>query len=183
MNIRRPIPEHIESPFPILCSSQVVSGFGRGSAELGIPTANVPVDDLLNALDTGVYFGWCKLSPANTDQQIEPSLLSRKRVDFNYGCELSEEDLNVLPIVMSVGWNPFYNNTKKTAEVHVIHEFTKDFYGANIKLAILGYIRPELDYTTKEALIEDIKKDIEVADLTLKDGEYQSFKDKFGCEM
>lgn len=149
MNIRLPVPDHIESPFPILYDSQVVSGFGRGSAELGIPTANVPVDNKLDNLDTGVYFGWCQLSSTIPSEGIESAVRSRKHAEFNYGSELSGEDLVVLPIVMSVGWNPFYNNTKKTAEVHVIHKFTNDFYGASIKLAILGYIRPELNYTTK----------------------------------
>lgn len=149
MNIRLPIPDHIGSPFPIFYKSQVVSGFGRGSAELGIPTANVPVDNILDNLDTGVYFGWCQLSSTFPSEQIESAVRSRKNAKFNYGSELSGEDLFVLPIVMSVGWNPFYNNTKKTAEVHVVHKFMDDFYGATINLAILGYIRPELNYTTK----------------------------------
>jgi FAD synthase len=30
---------------------------------------------------------------------------------------------------MSIGWNPFYNNEKKTAEPWLLHEFDKDFYG------------------------------------------------------
>lgn len=149
MNVRLPIPDSIESPFPIVCKSQIISGFGRGSAELGIPTANVPVDNILDNLDTGVYFGWCQLSTTTSREGSEFGVQRRKNVEFNYGSGLSGEDLEVLPIVMSVGWNPFYNNTKKTAEVHVIHKFVNDFYGAKIKLAILGYMRPELDYTTK----------------------------------
>lgn len=44
-----------------------------------------------------------------------------------------------------------------------MYEFTKDFYGADMAITILGYIRPELDYVSMEALIVDIKFDITVA--------------------
>lgn len=29
-----------------------------------------------------------------------------------------------------------------------MHEFKSDFYGDNMKALVLGYIRPELDYTS-----------------------------------
>lgn len=38
-----------------------------------------------------------------------------------------------------------------------------DFYGTRLNLLILGYIRPEFDYVSMEALIEDIRIDCEVA--------------------
>jgi FAD synthase len=45
-----------------------------------------------------------------------------------------------------IGWNPFYKNEKKTIEAHLLHKFDEDFYGANIKLVIYGYLRPEADF-------------------------------------
>ena len=66
-------------------------------------------------------------------------------------------------MVMSIGYNPFYKNTVQSAEVHVLHEFGQDFYGSDMAISILGYIRPELDYVSLEALVVDIKTDIEVA--------------------
>ncbi len=36
------------------------------------------------------------------------------------------------------GWNPFYNNTKKTIETHILHDFGSDFYGSQLKVAITG---------------------------------------------
>lgn len=36
-------------------------------------------------------------------------------------------------------------------EVHVIHKFREDFYGHGMTVLVLGYIRPELDYTSKGA--------------------------------
>jgi riboflavin kinase len=42
----------------------VVTGFGRGSRKLGVPTANmdpVPLQQQLQQLPRGVYFGWAQL--------------------------------------------------------------------------------------------------------------------------
>ena len=36
----------LEAPYPLQMKGKVISGFGRGSRELGIPTANLPVDDM-----------------------------------------------------------------------------------------------------------------------------------------
>ncbi|TXT04939.1 hypothetical protein VHUM_04022 [Vanrija humicola] len=76
---------------------------------------------------------------------------------------LADEDGKVWPMVMSVGWNPYFKNEKITAEVHIMHPFAHDFYGHEMSVLILGYIRPELDYVSKEALIEDIQTDVKVA--------------------
>ena len=49
---------------PLRLAGEVVKGFGRGSKELGIPTANLPVESLGDALDDippGVYYGWASV--------------------------------------------------------------------------------------------------------------------------
>jgi riboflavin kinase len=66
-------------------------------------------------------------------------------------------------MVMSIGYNPFYKNEVRSAEVHVLHKFTADFYDVPMRLLILGFIREEKDYNSLEALIEDINFDCEVA--------------------
>lgn len=147
------IPDVIEKPYPIEFNSYVIAGYGRGSAELGIPTANIPVNSAINSLETGIYFGTCRLSPSmNTAQQKESSS-NRENVQFNNGQFLKGNETKTQPMVMSIGWNPFYNNTEKAAEVHIIHKFGENFYGASIKVTILGYIRHELNYTTKGMLL------------------------------
>lgn len=146
--MRSTIPEEVSTPFPIFYENKVIAGFGRGSSELGIPTANLPVDDTLTGLDCGVYFGWCRLSPESSEQHVEIAGNNRKVV-FNNGMLLTDQELDNLPMVMSVGWNPFYKNKEKAAEVHIMNKFNKEFYGAKVNLVILGYIRPELNYTTK----------------------------------
>ena len=77
-----------EMKFPHYASGTVVKGFGRGSKQLGIPTANYPdeiVEKLPECFTQGVYYGWAQV-----------------------------DDGPVYKMVMSIGYNPYYNNEKKT---------------------------------------------------------------------
>lgn len=166
------IPDEIQSPYPIVGESEIINGFGRGSSELGIPTANIPVSKEINLLAPGIYFGYAQVVPNKTKDTEVKKRADGEQVEFNQGKLLTEPETEVLPMVMSVGYNPFYNNDTKTAEVHIIYKFATNFYGALIKYVVLGYVRPELNYTTKEALIEDINIDIKVTLNTLKRDTY-----------
>ncbi|XP_060001908.1 riboflavin kinase-like [Lagenorhynchus albirostris] len=87
---------------PYFCRGQVVR-FGRGPKHLGIPTANFPeqvVDNLPADASTGVYHGWA-----------------------------SDGSVDVHKMVVSIGWNPYYKNTKKSMEAHIMHTFKEDFHG------------------------------------------------------
>lgn len=181
------IPASPQPPFPLIEKGPVVSGFGRGSSELGIPTANVPIESLSLAfrqLDTGVYFGFCKLTKdkgQSTKNIVNEA--TQREVEYTYGLQLKqEEEGEVFPHVMSIGWNPFYSNKEKTAEIHIMHKFGSDFYGAQMTFSILGYIRPELDYTTKDALIEDINIDIQTALKTLELQGYKKYRNDLAEE-
>lgn len=68
---------------------------------------------------------------------------------------------------MSIGYNPFYKNTVRSAEVHVLSEFGKDFYGSEMRVVVLGFVRPEYDYDSLEGLVEDIREDCWVAGRSL----------------
>ena len=48
-----------------------------------------------------------------------------------------------------------------------MHKFEADFYGCEMRLVLLGFIRKELDYVSLEALVGDIRMDIEVAGRSL----------------
>lgn len=178
---RPEIPSAPVLPFPLTECSHVEAGFGRGSADLGIPTANVCLADMSDQfkdLDPGVYFGFCRLAAENKATEIKQVATkdSQRSVQFNYGSGLTSKQLQKLyPHVMSIGWNPFYGNQEKTVEIHVIDKFNQDFYGAKIHFNVLGYVRPELNYTTKEALIEDINTDIKDSLATLEKQEYSKF--------
>ena len=49
-------------------------------------------------------------------------------------------------MVMSIGWNPYYKNEKKSMETHILHEFESDFYGSWLRVIVCGYRRPEKNY-------------------------------------
>lgn len=83
----------------------------------------------------------------------------------------------VFPMVMSIGWNPFYKNSVRSVEVHIMHEFGQDFYGSHMNILILGFIRPEYDYVSKESLIEDIKMDVTVTVNCLARPAYARFRE------
>ncbi len=110
-------------------------------SQLGIPTANIPPEGLsaYPDLSTGVYFGYTSLQHPGSEQ------------------------VEIYPSVLSIGYNPFYANKTRSIEIHVLHKFGSDFYGSSLNLLVVGFIRPEYDYISKESLIEDILTDCEVA--------------------
>lgn len=54
-------------------------------------------------------------------------------------------------MVMSIGYNPHHSNEARSAEVHVLHTFDADFYGAEMRLLILGFIWPERAYASSDS--------------------------------
>ncbi|KAJ7499159.1 hypothetical protein FB451DRAFT_28161 [Mycena latifolia] len=156
-------PDCPELPFPILLAGPVQKGFGRGSKELGCPTANLPdesITPMSSVAKTGVYYGYAQVLPPKDG-----------------ATELCQEDVRVHPMVMSLGYNPFYKNKTLTAEIHIMHEFRSDFYGYEMNALVLGYIRPELDYTSRDALIEDIEVDKRVALNSLNRAQYTKYRE------
>ncbi|KAK3292754.1 riboflavin kinase [Chaetomium fimeti] len=177
-------PSGPSAPYPLHMSGLVISGFGRGSKELGIPTANLPVDEAqtpwISSTPSGVYFGWASLNlPASHPDSLTTTTTTTTAGEGEGKNADADTDANgqarrrggngfaVYPMVMSIGYNPFYKNTVRSAEVHVLHRFGSDFYGAEMRLLIAGFIREEKDYSGLEALIADIEFDCEVAKRSL----------------
>lgn len=96
-----------ESPFPIRLSGPVIEGFGRGSKELGIPTANIPLAGLSvgghEDVESGVYYGFAGVSIDAQGNAIQPGRDSSEGVKGG-----------VWPMVMSIGFNPVYKNKKRS---------------------------------------------------------------------
>ncbi|ESZ95610.1 Riboflavin kinase [Sclerotinia borealis F-4128] len=170
-----------EPPYPLRMQGEVVSGFGRGSKELGIPTANIPVTNVpwIDSAPSGVYFGYAALnlpsshpallsSPLPTTSTSTSTPQTTPQDSSSNSPSPSSINTRLYPMVMSIGYNPFYRNTVRSAEVHLLSHFTQDFYGSHMRVEILGYIRPELDYVDKESLVRDIEMDIEVARRSLE---------------
>eukprot|EP00271_Cylindrocystis_brebissonii_P006500 TRINITY_DN19276_c0_g1_i1.p1 TRINITY_DN19276_c0_g1~~TRINITY_DN19276_c0_g1_i1.p1 ORF type:complete len:586 (-),score=102.93 TRINITY_DN19276_c0_g1_i1:654-2411(-) len=125
---------------PLFMEGEVIAGFGRGSRQMGVPTANLPpekVGPLLEGLERGVYYGWAQV----------PSL-----------------DPGVHAMVMNVGKRPtFVDGDGLSVEVHVLHKFAEDFYGQQMRVAVLGFLRPERAFASLDELVSTIHANIETA--------------------
>ena len=104
------------------------------------------VEELPAEFECGVYFGWAMVAAGAVHQ-----------------------------MVMSVGWNPFYKNTKKTMEIHILYNYEQDFYGSLMRICVTGYIRPERSFNSVEALISEINADIRKAENQLSSTEQVAF--------
>ena len=125
----------IAAKLPHYSRGEIVKGFGRGSTELGFPTANFPenvIEELPQELVGGIYFGFAQVDSGP-----------------------------VHDMVMSIGWNPFYNNEKRAMETHIIHKFDGPLYGKTLSTIIVGFLRPEKNFDSLEKLIEGINADVE----------------------
>lgn len=77
------VPLHYALPSPVRLEGPVVTGFGRGSRQLGVPTANIdpaPLASTLAAMPLGVYFGWAQLTPPSgwpaADSQVHSMVMN-----------------------------------------------------------------------------------------------------------
>ncbi len=98
--------------------SKIIPGFGRGSRDLGIPTANISRDDLqchvdFDALPCGIYWGFARIVDFANDSHTHKLHLER---DPDTIFLLQQ----VHKTAISIGYNPCYSNTFKTIEPHLI---------------------------------------------------------------
>ena len=145
----------------------------------------------LEGLPAGVYFGWASVRasiPAKTAADAPANVPANAPTDAPASAALPSSLFSpleaaaaaaiapapatssssaaagaaVYKMVMSVGWNPFFKNERKTVEPHLLHDFRgADFYGEELRLVLCGYMRPERNYASLEALVAAINADIE----------------------
>lgn len=135
-------PPHVEYlSSALLLQGQVMQGYGRGSKKLGVPTANLPhFDSQLSAgkYRRGVYFGWGGI----------------------------EQTGAVLPCVANIGVSPTFagqENAINIVEAHFLdYSEGGDFYGKDVRLCLVGFLRPEQKFASLAALVAQITSDIEL---------------------
>jgi Riboflavin kinase len=145
-----------ESPFPIRMSSKLVSGTGRSTAELGVPTMNLAIspEDIDYHLQ-GVYFGWASIS---AKASLPPGML-----DIWH------------PAIITVAPCPYAAPSitpKKVVKAHLLHDFQGtplQQLDSKISLLILGFLHPapsmkELD---RDWILNEIANDIGVTQASL----------------
>ncbi len=70
--------------------------------------------------------------------------------------------------VINVGNNPTFNGKHTTIECHLL-DYSGDLYSKTIKAQFLKFIRDEINFESKDKLVEQIAKDIDFALKTLTD--------------
>lgn len=61
-------------------------------------------------------------------------------------------------------------------EAHLLSTFKEDFYGKTIKLALCGFLRPEMKFSGIEALLKQIRTDVGKAKNQLKNERHLKIK-------
>lgn len=174
--------ENRDAVVPILppwrVKGPVVKGYGRGSKMLGIPTANLPPsawDAASSSFSSvapqasGIYCGWASVGD---DPAVYPMALSIGwNPHFDEGIEQKHQSLASSSPLLSPLRTDSHSKTGKTLEPWLLHDFGPegDFYGEELRIVVVGYIRPEAPFTTLEALVDRIHRDGRVTeDLLLR---------------
>lgn len=119
---------------PFTLTGEVVAGQQRGR-RLGIPTANLAVSDELATPATGVY-----------------------------ACQAETAAGLRVKAVANIGFRPTFNGgePRPTIEAHLL-DFNADLYGQTLSLGFLARLRGEQKFAGVEALVAQIKRDIQRA--------------------
>jgi len=130
---------------PIVLSGKVVTGFQRGSRQLGVPTANMEMNkqnsERIIDMLSGIYVGKGHF---------------KSNLEKNPGIDLEKE----YKCVLSIGWNPYYDNSLKTIEVYIIDYEGENFYNEELEISINSFIRTEANFENFGELVTAITYDI-----------------------
>ncbi len=109
----------------------VVRGDQRGR-ELGFPTANLATTAYAAVPADGIYAGYF----------------------------LRESGGEPMPSAISIGTNPTFSGRERRVEAFIL-DFKGDLYGETVALDFVERLRATEKYTTSEALVEQIQRDVE----------------------
>ncbi|KAL2634661.1 hypothetical protein R1flu_006140 [Riccia fluitans] len=141
--------------YPLRVREHIVKGFGRGSKQMGIPTANVDPEEVpehVLILPKGVYCGWAQVNGETLDKGVHK-------------------------MVMNIGNRPtFADGGGISVEVHILYDYGDVyFYGEQLSLLVVGFIREEMQFKSIGELVQRILADIETARKGLDEEDMQKF--------
>lgn len=120
---------------------------------MGFPTANVSIPKN-TCLDDGVYYGWSSIcNPDNTPSAIYPSLISYSN-------------------------NPTFDSAERVLEIHILNDFSNEFYGQVLKTFIYDLIRRPIKFASIDDLRKQIEKDKAYAESLFAHGVPDKVKSK-----
>lgn len=125
----RKVIEILGRPYQI--NAKVIKGMQVGS-KIGIPTANLEIDESFVKVKPGVY---------------------AVKVDYHD---------HVYRGICNIGHNPSFNyRNLLSMEVHII-DFSGDLYGERISVSFIDYLRDEQQYPSINAFKQQIEKDLAI---------------------
>lgn len=121
---------------PFVIEGRVVRGDGRGRS-IGVPTANVELDERMQLPAPGVYAGRASLAREGGDS----------------------EESGGWPCVVNVGTRPTFDGTTVTCEAHLL-DVDLDLYDQHLAVAFEQRLRDELRFDGPAELVAQIRRDI-----------------------
>lgn len=124
---------------------------GRG---LGFPTANLGPEPAGLAPADGVYAGYLTVIEQHPSHADVPPLTGA-------------------PATISIGTNPTFTvagRPQRTVEAYVHDDHDLDLYGDTVRLEFVDFQRPTLKFDSAEALVEQMRLDVDVTRRTLGAG-------------
>lgn len=133
--------------------SPVIRGKGLGRS-LGIPTANLPISPS--------WLNTHKLLPGIYEAKVR--FLSMSNPEIEYSTE------RFLHAIVSLGYNPQYNQGSLVLEVMIMVDFkSKEFYGSEVELFLTAFTRPEAKFSSFEDFIFAMSNDVEAFKSRIKE--------------
>lgn len=102
----------------------------KNGRKIGYPTANLDINNLTMIPKDGVYAGY----------------LEYENVEY--------------PCAISVGTNYQFDAQCRTVEAHVLGRGDLDFYGKDVRLSFVQYLRPMLKFDSLEELLVQMRNDV-----------------------
>lgn len=130
---------------PHAVRGMVVHGAGRGGPLLGVPTANMELGGVM--LPQPAIYATTARVATGAAQSGAPA-----------PCPAA--DRGAMPAVTSFGRNPTFAGGELTLETHIL-DFSADIYGEVLEVAFLKKLRQERKFAGPEALIAQLRADIE----------------------
>ena len=126
------------NPLNIKIIGRVIYGNGLGH-RIGFPTANLSAEDCdLGSVANGVYASHTTVGGV------------------------------CYPSIVNIGFSPsVVEGGCRRVEVHIIG-FDADIYGQTIEVELVEFLRPECKFPSREALVDQIRKDVATATDKLK---------------
>mmetsp|Transcript_11314 Transcript_11314/g.22859 ORF Transcript_11314/g.22859 Transcript_11314/m.22859 type:complete len:130 (-) Transcript_11314:3885-4274(-) len=104
----------------------------------------------------------------------EEAMLASGARDLPNGVYLGWATLDLAPghvykMVANIGIVPTFGDVpRRLLEAHLMHPFQEMFYGAHMRLRLIGFLRPEMKFSSFPELVKNIHNDVQVADVVLR---------------